>query len=217
MVSLKELQNYCAGKEIIIVGNSSRILNSNYGKLIDNYDIVVRINRGYLHRQNLYSDKIGNKTHILSLGLKSAAFSANVIQSNTVSYILSPIIHSETLNYSNVYNAQTETYNTLKNELGGFKPSTGISTYNFFNRFIDFKRLDLIGFDFFESSSKQRNQLGHCYVADHHGIKELKFFERSKDPEKSLIHAISGPNNPLINNTTNSSQSNIYIKKLRKK
>ena len=80
MVSLKELQHYCAGKEIIIVGNSSRILNNNYGKLIDNYDIVVRINKGYLHRQNLYSDKIGNKTHILSLGLKSAVFSANVIQ-----------------------------------------------------------------------------------------------------------------------------------------
>jgi len=62
MVPLEELKKYCEGKKIIIVGNSSRILNDNYKKLIDNYEIVVRINKGYLHRQNLYSDKIGSKT-----------------------------------------------------------------------------------------------------------------------------------------------------------
>jgi len=192
MVSLEEIKDFCKGKSIIIVGNSSRILNQSYGKLIDNYDIVVRINKGYLHRQNLYSDKIGNKTTILSLGLKSARLAANVIQSNTVKYLMSPIIYSERLDYSNVYDVQENTYNDLKNSLGGFKPSTGISTYNFFNRHIDFNKLDLIGFDFFESSIKQRNQLGHCYVKDHHGIKEKKFFENSKDPDKTKLIQIKG-------------------------
>ena len=72
MVSLEELKNYCSGKEIIIIGNSSRILNGKYKKLIDSYDIVVRINKGYLHRQNIYSDKIGTKTNILAMGLQSA-------------------------------------------------------------------------------------------------------------------------------------------------
>tara|TARA_R110002094_G_scaffold25336_6_gene37686 strand:+ start:1050 stop:1583 length:534 start_codon:yes stop_codon:yes gene_type:complete len=167
MLSLEEIKEFCKGKSIIIVGNSSRLLNERHGKLIDSYDIVVRINKGYFYRQNFYSDKIGNKTTILSLGLKSATMSANVIQANTVKYLISPIIHSERLDYANVYDVQENTYNDLKNSLGGFKPSTGISTYNFFNRYINFNKLDLIGFDFFESSARQRNQLGHCYVKDH--------------------------------------------------
>jgi len=216
MVSLQELKKYCEGKKIIIVGNSSRILNDNYRKLIDNYQIVVRINKGYLHRQNLYSDKIGNKTNILSIGLQSATLAANVIQSNTVDYIISPIIYSQKLDYSNVYDVDKITYDTLKNELGGHKPSTGISTYNFFNRHTNFSRLDLIGFDFFESSARQRNQLGHCYVKDHHGVKEFKFFEKSKDPEKTILHPIHGSNNAIVNNLPVYSQSKFGFKKLTK-
>ena len=200
MTKLEELKEYCEGKKIIIVGNSSRILNGNYKKLIESYHIVVRINKGYFINTNLYSDKIGTKTNILSMGLKSATMSANVIQKNSVDYIISPIVSSERLNYRNVYDVDRETYNLLKESLGGFKPSTGIATYNFFNRFINFDRLDLIGFDFFESSSRQRNQLGHCYVPDHHGVKEKIFFEKSRDPEKTTLHPIHGGNGALINN-----------------
>ena len=216
MISLGELKKYCEGKKIIIIGNSSKILNSNHGKLIDKYDIVVRINKGYLHRQNIYSDKIGSKTNILAIGVQSANFAANIIQSNTVNYILSPIIWSERLEYPNVYDVQSNIYNELKNKLGGFKPSTGISTYNFLNINMNFERLDLIGFDFFESSVKQRNQLGHCYVPDHNGIKELKFFENSKDPEKTKLHPIHGSNNAIINNLPVYSQSKFGFKKLTK-
>ena len=217
MVSLGELKKYCEGKKIIIVGNSSKILNNNHGKLIDSYHIVVRINKGYLHRQNLYSDKIGSKTNILSIGIQSANFAANVIQSNTVDYILCPILYSERLEYPNVYDVEKDVYNELKNKLGGFKPSTGISTYNFFNRNMNFDRLDLIGFDFFESSARQRNQLGHCYVPDHHGIKESKFFNESKDPEKTTLHPIHGSNNAVINNIPVYSQSNLTVKNISKK
>tara|TARA_R100001460_G_scaffold88060_2_gene129552 strand:- start:2059 stop:2718 length:660 start_codon:yes stop_codon:yes gene_type:complete len=217
MVELEELKKYCEGKKIIIVGNSSKILNGTHGRLIDSYDIVVRINKGYFQRQGLYSRQIGIKTNILSLGMKSASFAANVIRGNLIKYILSPIIYSERLEYSNVYDVQADVYNQLKNELGGFKPSTGISTYNFLNRNMNFERLDLIGFDFFESSVRQRNQLGHCYVPDHHGIKESKFFENSKDPNKTLLHPIHGPNNAVINNLPVYHKSNFIIKNNRKR
>ena len=216
MISLEEIKEFCKGKSIIIVRNSSRLLNERHGKLIDSYDTVVRINKGYLHRQNIYSDKIGNKTTILSLGIKSATMSANVIQSNTVKYLMSPIIYSDRLDYANVYDVQENTYNELKNSLGGFKPSSGISTYNFFNRHTNFNKLDLIGFDFFESSSRQRNQLGHCYVKDHHGIKEKKFFENSKDPNKTrLIKIEDGSVN--VNVPRFMVSDNYQIKKLNKK
>ena len=176
------------------------MLNGKYRNIIDKYDIVVRINRGYQHNQHLYDDYLGTKTNILSIGVKSAVMANLIIKNNIVDYIVSPIIYSERLNYPNVYDVEHEVYASLKQSLGEVKPSTGISTYNFFNRFMNFERLDLIGFDFFESSTRQRNGLGHLYVADHHGIAEMKFFESTRDPKKTLLHKTEGQRNFPQNN-----------------
>jgi len=188
MATEEQIKDYCKDKKIIIVGNSSRILQGNYGRLIDGYQIIVRLNRGYQRGNNLYREFLGSKTHILSLGVKGHNFANQIVAGNAVEYILSPIIYSDRLSYSNVCNVSAEEYHTLKESLGGYKPSTGIATYNFFNKLGGFERLDLIGFDFFESSGPHRNQLGHLRVPDHHGILESKFFEQSKNPEKTILH-----------------------------
>ena len=184
MAKLTDLQNFCKDKSIIIVGNSSGILNHKEGKLIDSYDIVVRLNRGY-QPNNYFYNSLGSKTNILSIGIKSAKQASNVILSNKVNYILSPIIWSDKLSYPNVYDIDHSVYHKLKEDLGGIKPSTGISTFNFFNTLINFKKLDLIGFDFFQTSSYHRNRLGHLLVKDHNGAKEKLFFEKTKDIEKT--------------------------------
>ena len=221
MVSLIDLQEYCQGKRIIIVGNSSQMIGSNSRNIIDSYDIVVRINKGYQYRRTALSDSIGSKTHILAIGMKSAQLASTVIKSNSLDYILSPIIYSERLDYPNVYNVDDETYNLLKTSLGNFKPSTGISVYNFFNRFINFERLDLIGFDFFTSSTNQRNALGHLFVKDHNGEKEEEFFKGSKDPEKTKLYELkSTTRNPIANIPMYSKLSHAglhYIKKVKAK
>lgn len=198
MSSLQELQQYCHGKSIIIVGNSTNLLSGNNHNLIDSYDIVVRINNGYKGKETLLNNYLGSKTNILSLGIKSAVMAANVIQGNFVNYILSPIIYSDKLNYANVYNVSRETYTELK-EVIGAKPSTGISTYNFFNKFINYKRLDLIGFDFFATSSMQRNQLGHIKVNDHLGNSELEFFNKTRNLDKTKLHEIANVIQPSTN------------------
>jgi len=210
MATLEDLQEYCLGKKIIIVGNSSSLLGSYNQKLIDNYDIVVRINRGYQYRNDLFAEHLGSTTNILAVGVKTASQAAKIIQGNSINYILSPIIHSEKLGYSNVYGIDHATYNTLKQSLGNIKPSTGISTYNFFNRFIDFTRLDLIGFDFFESSTRQRNQLGHIKVTDHDGDSELAFFEHTHDPTKTLLHKLVVKLH-VHNNIPTHNQSNKFL------
>jgi hypothetical protein len=212
MVTLEDLQKYCKGKTIIIVGNSSRLLNSNNRKIIDDYDIVVRINRGYRHERQFFNDHIGAKTDILSIGVKTSRQAVDIIQGNSVSYILSPIIHSDRLNYHNVYDVDNETYSLLSKALGNTKPSTGISTYNFFNRFIDFTRLDLIGFDFFESSTRRRNPLGHLLVNDHDGIQELNFFETSKDPDKTILHNLNSNTDMPKNNIPHVIAQTVFLK-----
>lgn len=189
MTTLSELQSFCKDKSIIIVGNSSSILNHKMGKLIDSYNVVVRINRGY-HSNNIFANSLGSKTNILSIGIKSASQANHLVSSNKMDYILSPIIWSDKLSFPNVYDIDHSTYHQLKDELGGIKPSTGISTFNFFNKLIDCKQLDLIGFDFFQSSTPQRNALGHFFVKDHNGTKEQEFFENSKDPNKTKLHLL---------------------------
>lgn len=221
MVSLEDLQEYCQGKRIIIIGNSNQMVGSNSAKIIDSYDIVVRINKGYQYRRTALSSSIGFNTHILAIGMKSAQLASTVIKSNSIDYILSPIIHSEILDYPNVYNVDNETYNLLKTSLGNYKPSTGISVYNFFNRFINFERLDLIGFDFFTSSTNQRNALGHLFVKDHNGEKEEEFFKGSRDPEKTKLYELkSTTRNPIANIPMYSKLSHAglhYIKKVKAK
>ena len=198
MVSLDSIKSFCLDKKIIIVGNSSRLLNSNYGRLIDSYDIVVRINRGY-QQGNLYTSMIGSKTTILSVGVKSAGFARQIIAGNPFTYVLSPIIFSDKLQLPNGYDIEYNDYHILCSALNNNKPSTGISTYNFFNNLNNFKRLDLVGFDFFESSSSYRNQLGHLRVDDHSGAKEKEFFEKVKDNNKTQLYAMKNgaviPNN----------------------
>jgi hypothetical protein len=190
MTTLSELQDFCKNKSIIIVGNSSQMLGHNNGRMIDGYDIVVRINRGY-KLDNSLAEKIGNKTDIVSIGIKSALQAAQVIGSNKVSYILSPIIYSDKLPYPNAHNIEPSLYHKLKEDLGGTKPSTGISTFNFFYKMIDYKKLDLIGFDFFETSNIRKNELGHMLVTDHNGEKEKAYVKESLDPLKNTFHILS--------------------------
>jgi hypothetical protein len=216
MVPLEDLQKYCLGKKIIIVGNSSSLLNGNNRRLIDSYDIVVRINKGYQHTRQLFDEYIGSKTDILSIGIKSAHGASTIIKGNSVPFIISPIIYSDKLDYPNVYNVDYETYVSLQQSLSGSKPSTGISTYNFFNKLIDFTRLDLIGFDFFESSTRQRNQFGHIKVNDHDGIKEMNFFETSKDPSKTTLHKTKGGNSFPNNTPRFSNTKQFFIKNNRR-
>ena len=56
MATEEQIKDYCKDKKIIIVGNSSRILQGNYGRLIDGYQIIVRLNRGYQRGNNLYRE-----------------------------------------------------------------------------------------------------------------------------------------------------------------
>lgn len=222
MAELTEIKNFCKGKTIIVVGNSSKLLNDNYGNFIDSYDIVVRINRGY-QQSSLYSQMIGNKTTILSVGVKSAIAALNIIGRNNLDYILSPIIWSEKLKLPNTYNVTIKDYNILKTLANVIKPSTGISTYNFFNNLNNFKRLDLIGFDFFKSSTRAVNQLGHIKVRDHDGYRESLFFEKVKDNSRTKLYTmkedhISTPNNiPIISTSRKHIRPAFNVKNYKRK
>ena len=68
-VSLGDLQSYCKGKSIILVGNSKEIIKKELGAKIDSYDIVVRMNHG--HPIHKYAKNMGRKYNIWAHGFLS--------------------------------------------------------------------------------------------------------------------------------------------------
>ena len=66
---------FLKNKKIVLVGPSPDMINNNKGELIDSYDIVVRINKGFIIFKELEKD-IGRRTDILysSLNNKTPEF-----------------------------------------------------------------------------------------------------------------------------------------------
>ena len=57
----EKYSNYLKGKKVCIVGPAPKMIGSSYGKVIDSYDVVVRLNNGYK-----FCDKYG-----VDLGIRS--------------------------------------------------------------------------------------------------------------------------------------------------
>ena len=63
------LQEYLEDKSVAVIGSGASILKEEYGKDIDDHDVVVRINRGYPYEQ--YQKHVGSRTDIWSFGMAS--------------------------------------------------------------------------------------------------------------------------------------------------
>ena len=60
---IRPILEYIKGKSVAIVGNASSIFDKNYGKEIDDHDIVIRFNRGFITKP----ESQGSKTDIVIL------------------------------------------------------------------------------------------------------------------------------------------------------
>jgi hypothetical protein len=65
--------HYLNGKNIALVGPAKSLLNFNYGEIIDNFDLTVRLNKS-LPLQKKYNKHVGSKTHILYNSLNTTDF-----------------------------------------------------------------------------------------------------------------------------------------------
>jgi hypothetical protein len=179
---MNSLEKFCDNKKIAIVGNSSRILNHNYGDIIDSHDVVVRINHApkYIAK---YPKNVGTKTTIMSYGLSRLDLAKEISNKCNPQYNLFLIrCNGEIKDYKpyslfkNPFHGDIEEYRILKSNFAEFKPSTGIVTINYFVNNINFSKLNLFGFDFFTTSSTfRKNEFGSYLYKDHNGLYEQKF------------------------------------------
>jgi 5,10-methylene-tetrahydrofolate dehydrogenase/methenyl tetrahydrofolate cyclohydrolase len=164
---LEDLKKYCKNKNIIIVGNSSNLLNKENGQFIDSHSIVIRVNHGYPIKTD-YRKNIGNKTDIYCVSISRTDIVNNILKNSNFKFILRLTSFNSDLNQTSVIYGNRLEYTELKKKFGGYKPSTGSVLINFIIKNIEFKHLNLIGFDFFENESRfKKNKLGSFLYKEH--------------------------------------------------
>jgi len=172
---LDELKRYCKNKKIIIVGNSSKLLNKENSQFIDSHDIVIRINNAYPVKSD-YRKNIGQKTDIYCISITRTDIVNDIIRNTNFKFILRLNMFKPDLNGNSIIYGNREEYRKLKDLFGNFKPSTGSILINFFINNIEFNKLNLIGFDFFENESRFiKNKFGSFLYNEHSIEYEKKF------------------------------------------
>lgn len=165
---MHRLKEDCNNKRVLIVGNSIKLCGSEYGKLIDSYDFVVRLGKGITHPRLIQFT--GTKTDCWMTGLMRVNnyVSFKDAKYKILMYIpLTPNSELVNINVGRVFFTKNfqiyKDYFTVGSlgDVGDIteypivtteRPSQGYVAANFFLKKVNtFKSLSIIGFDFFES------------------------------------------------------------------
>jgi len=170
--SLDEIQEFCKGKDICLLGNANSVLNEK--KDIDSFDIVCRMNRGISQGKEAF---IGSRTDILFL---STGMSGENIQGSFKPRFVMWMTECNRLATSwvleNAIQNPSKDWRELQKQLE-INPSTGFLALNFFLKRIDFKNLTIYGFDFFKTKTWYNTKIDsgqkHCGQKEEVLIKEM--------------------------------------------
>jgi len=145
---LNPIIKYLENKEICLVGNASSILNTE--KDIDKYEIVCRCNKGYPKGKEKY---IGNRTDILFLSTKVKNIEIEFTPKYTIWMTINARLASNYVKEHAFQNPFSDWIELQSNYSNNIRPTTGCMSLFFLVKYINFKSLTIIGFDFFETKS----------------------------------------------------------------
>lgn len=175
--STNKLIRHCENKSVLIVGNSLSLFGKEYGDLIDSYDVVVRMGKAFPYPE--FKQFMGSKTNCWIFStfrsetyklFKSCRFKVfNLSQINVYDKAKKDLVLNKCFFQNNfqIYKDyflmgdinQTLDLMSLVNSKN--RVSQGALTISYFvNKIKSYKNLDIIGFDFFEStiSYERKNQ-----------------------------------------------------------
>lgn len=145
---LREIQAFCKGKRICILGNADSVLRRK--RNIDGFDIVGRMNRGAPAGLEQF---IGSRTDILFL---STGMSGDNIRGDFdprfVVWMTACHRLAQPWTLRNAIQNPKEDWHFLYKKLG-INPTTGMMTLNFILNHIEYKSLTIYGFDFFKTKT----------------------------------------------------------------
>lgn len=152
MNTLSEIEEAIKGKKIAIIGNSKKVIGKKYP--IDQYDVVIRINRAWNLPESMKND-VGRRLDILCISGGERKNLENLVSSEFRTIWMArkrrDEINPDIANKLSFY--PIEWWYELYENIGEF-PSTGCMAFDLFSRLIgDDGHITLYGFDFFQSDN----------------------------------------------------------------
>ncbi len=177
-ISEAELSTLLNGRAVALVGNSRALFEHAYGSRIDAHDIVIRCNRAPIFHTRSH----GARTDWIAT---SAEIPETLPAIKGVSYILwmSPRrdrLPLWLLRFPKLFVNPAENNHMLAAQIGA-RPSTGMMVIDLLVR-SQCARIDLYGFDFFQSQSVSGNQTKSSTPHDFDGEEALVRAWADKDP-----------------------------------
>ena len=175
---LKEVCKYIQGKSVAIVGNARTIFDSRYGSEIDDHDIVIRFNKGFIY----YPEAQGRRTDILIL--------ACLLRDDEREGYHAKYIINRSRSYRNPahFTISTQDRMALKEKLGS-QPSSGFMAIDLclFSRA---KHIDLYGFAGVEAPTFYNDP---NYQTQHNYNKEQEYIRQYQEQGLVTIHTPPTP------------------------
>lgn len=184
MKTYSDIENHIKGKKVAIVGNASSIFNNEDGKMIDAYDVVIRMNYGFVWNNKWVAPNyIGTKTTIVAAGNAVGLLDSMHRYPNSKYLIhMSGGNRNETVNkHSNKYYLYPEHYwQELKNLLTA-RPSTGMMVFDMVEKSKPM-HVSMFGFDWkqtrtYYNDGKQGRSLEESNkpIGPHHWLNERNY------------------------------------------
>lgn len=172
---LAEIQEFCEGKTICLLGNADSVLRKK--REVDSFDVIGRMNRGAPAGKEEF---IGSRTDILFLSTHMSG--RNIRNSFDPQHVIWMTICHRLASAWTIENAvqnPKEDWKTLHKKLS-INPTTGLMALNFILRHLNFKSLVIYGFDFFATKTWYNMEIDSGQK--HSGEKEkVLFMEMIKD------------------------------------
>jgi len=159
-------------KSIAIVGNASFIFERDYGKKIDSFDVVVRINKGYLDLNNKHQ---GTKTDVLAYNNYSMIDRHLDLVKNFKLIHMSEKFRKLKM-IDNIFFYPLKCLEELKKKINFDRPSTGLMIIDYVLS-CNPKSINLYGFDFKKTPTyyeKDRKIEPHNFDLEKKYIEKLK-------------------------------------------
>ena len=162
----QQFKQWLGNKSVIVVGNSIHLMNGAYGKLVDSYDVVVRLGKGIVD-PTLYAC-LGTKTHVWFSGMfrahlhhkvqckwKILTISSRSVFENDNGFVAinKVLLDNNFQPYRDYFWADSIPDTAQHWSSLGFnkdvRPSQGLVCCDFLTRKVEHTNIHILGFDFF--------------------------------------------------------------------
>jgi hypothetical protein len=185
--NLAALSEKARGRRVALIGNADSMFARADGELIDSYDIVVRLNRGFI--RNHVSQ--GSRTDVLCLSsalhlrdIHAAFGDVTIVHMNRHRWLMRKDMLEQRRRL--VY-YPAAAWKTLCDKLSGMAPSTGLMAIDLFHNHLDAGEVRLFGFDWKESKTFYSDALDltvHDWRAEREMVESWSRRGRLKLPPK---------------------------------